>query len=129
MVVTMNDVLNALNPDEPNYNIASKLGPEALPHIEKIIETADPLLASKATYLASLIDDERSISILNNASKSKYPEVRISSAHGIKNLMSTEKNKNKTQSDLINRVLTDLNNDNDFGVKKAANKTISLLKK
>jgi hypothetical protein len=66
--ITLQQVLDKLNPDEPNYSEAAKLGPDALSYIEQIIKTADPMLASKAAYLASLVQDkERSECVLEAA--------------------------------------------------------------
>ena len=76
MVVTMKQVRNELDPDEPDYVKAAKLGEEALPYLEEIVKTGDALLASKAAYLASLIPDEKSVTVLETASKSNFPEVR-----------------------------------------------------
>ena len=76
MVVTMKQVREELDPDEPDYMKAAELGVEALPHLEEIVKTGDALLASKAAYLASLIPDEKSITVLKIASMSNFPEVR-----------------------------------------------------
>ena len=67
MVVTMEDVLAVLNPYEPDYESASKLGPEALPHLETIVKKEGVLLASKAAYMASFIQDSRSLTVLASA--------------------------------------------------------------
>ena len=55
MAVTMQQVLAQIDKDEPDYERAAKLGKGALPHLRQIIEADDPMLASKATYAASLI--------------------------------------------------------------------------
>ena len=51
MVVTMENILAVLHPYEPDYSNASTMGPEALPHLETIVKSEGPLLASKAAYL------------------------------------------------------------------------------
>jgi hypothetical protein len=38
MSLTMQKVLDALNPDEPNLFQAVHLGPKALPHLENLIK-------------------------------------------------------------------------------------------
>ena len=48
MVVTMEKVLNAMNRFEPTYVEAKEFGPEVLPHLETLVKTVEPLLASKA---------------------------------------------------------------------------------
>jgi HEAT repeat protein len=114
MVVTMQQVLDALSPDELDYNRAAKLGPDALPYLEHLVKTADPLLASKATYLSSLIADERSVTVLKIAAQSDYPEVRVAAAAGASNL----------PEPAANEVLSLLKNDDDIGVRKVTNSSL-----
>jgi hypothetical protein len=64
MPTNMNEVLAYLEPDEPNYAQAAKLGQDALPYLKEIIDNQDVMLASKAAYLVSLIKSDESISIL-----------------------------------------------------------------
>lgn len=101
MSISMEQKLeNILNADEPNYSdAAAELGSEAIPFLEKFIESEDPLIASKAAYLTSLIDDNRTISLLEKASKSEIVEVRIATAHGIKNTIANKKQQRTLQSD------------------------------
>src|SRR5215208_2613382 len=42
MTVTREQVLAQLYPDEPDYEGAAQLGPEALPHLMQLIEEGDP---------------------------------------------------------------------------------------
>jgi hypothetical protein len=116
MVVTMEDVLSKIRRTEPDYNEAAKLGPEALPHLETLVKTAEPLLASQAAYLASLISDEKSVTILEIAAQSNIREVRVAAAAGSRNL----------QIQSVNKVLDLLKNDPDPGVQKLALKSIEL---
>jgi HEAT repeat protein len=128
--ITMQQVLDVLNSDEPNYQEAAKLGKAALPHLEALITSPDPLLASKATYLTSLIDDNKTISILENASKSKHPEVRIATANGIKNVITKTDNfsrESNVNRDSIVNLLNNLKKDADIGVQKSASKTLKSL--
>jgi len=115
MTVTIDDVVNILNVDEPNYLKASELGPDALPHLTKLIHGTDTMLASKAAYLVSLIKSDRSGSILEEAAKNKEPLVRIAVASGIHNL--PENHANKISDLLIN--------DSDAGIRKVTIKSIS----
>ena len=55
MSVSMDDVRKVLDPDEPDYAAAARLGEEAL-RISNGSGGDDPMLASKATYAASLIE-------------------------------------------------------------------------
>ena len=110
----MQQVLDALSPDELDYNRAAKLGPVALPYLEHLVKTADPLLASKATYLSSLIADERSVTVLKIAAQSDYAEVRVAAAAGASNL----------PEPAANEVLSLLKNDDDIGVRKVTNSSL-----
>jgi hypothetical protein len=55
MTITMRDARAQLDPEEPDYHQAAELGPAALPLLEQLVRGADPMLAAKAAYLASLI--------------------------------------------------------------------------
>ena len=55
MPVTMQQVLAVIDKDEPNYEAFQQMGPEALPHLQMIIEANDGLKAAKAAYAASVI--------------------------------------------------------------------------
>jgi hypothetical protein len=110
MVVTKQQVIDMLNADEPNYPEAAKLGPDALPHLDTLVKTADPLLASKATYLASLIQGEQSLDVLRAAAQSNHPEVRVAAAAGARNLSIT------VVKDILLKLLTD----EDIGVREEA---------
>ena len=80
MAVTMVQIRTVLDATEPDYGQAAKLGPEALPHLEKLVKDADTLLASKAVYLAALIQDERSVRIVREAALREDPIVRVAAA-------------------------------------------------
>ena len=110
MAITLKQVLDLLSPDELDYDAAAKLGPEALPHLETIIKEKGPLLASKAAYLAGLIQDRRSVDVLKIAAQSTYPEVRVQAAATTSNLHFKE----------AEEVLELLSKDEDEGVRMRA---------
>lgn len=114
MTVTIADVRAALDPEEPDYERAAQLGPDALPHLEHLIRTAEPLLASKAAYLASLILDVSTVDVLSVAFQRTEPEVRVAAVAGARNLPSPEADL------LIARALQD----QDLGVRKVALKSM-----
>ena len=116
MAVTMQQVLDALSPFEPDYSEAEALGSEALPHLEILVKTAEPLLASKAASMASMIEDERSVKILMTCTKSKFREVRVAAAFGSLNLRIPG----------VDKVLRVLENDQDEGVRRIALESIEL---
>lgn len=85
-VVTMQDVRAQLERDEPNYAEAAHLGPGALPHLVILVRGDDPLIASKAVYLASLIRDPRALDLVEMAARSPHPAVRVAAAGALRNL-------------------------------------------
>lgn len=115
MPVTMQDVRAALDPEEPDYVEAARLGAEALPHLEVLIRDEWPLLASKATYLASLVGGREADRILLEAARSSRAVVRVAAAAGARNLPAPD------ASDLL-LVLLD---DDDAGVRRKALKVAS----
>jgi HEAT repeat protein len=129
MVVTKQQVIEILNVDEPNYREAAKLGPDALPHLDALVKTADPMLASKATYLASLIQSEQSIDVLRAAAQSDHPEVRVAAAAGARNRVAgAAAGVRDRESNSLNDLLSLLNSDQDAGVRKEAVKSLKSLR-
>lgn len=118
MSVTMKDVRAQLDREEPNYQEAAQLGPEAIPYLNELVNGSDAMLASKAAYLASLIKSDKSVSVLEAAARNSEPIVRIAVASGIRNLSEHEAN-------LISDLLVE---DRDFGVRKVTVKSISRFK-
>lgn len=114
MATTMKTIRKALDPEEPNYVEAQKIGPGALPHLKKLVEGDDILLAAKATYLAGLIGTKESVEILNLASRNTIPEIRIAAAASVHNI---------TQRDAANQILLRLLSDKDWGVCRIALKS------
>lgn len=108
MPVTKTQVKKALMPDEIDYNKASQLGPEALPHLKEFIKGNDEALASKATFLAGLIKDKKTVDILLIAAASPSDLVRIAAAASAKHLKAADANK----------ILCLLANDASYGVRK-----------
>ncbi len=129
MVIMMQQVLDELYVYEPDYaNAASKLGPDALPHLNTIIKMANPMLALRAAYLASfLIHDEQSITILKNAAMSKHPQVRIAAAAGTRNLKLTKTESSDLEFNLIRKLLSELEHDKDADVQKEALESLKLM--
>ena len=81
MAVEMEQVKAALEPEEPDYPGAVKgLGPDALPHLERIITGDHTGLAAKAAYLAGLIGTDKCIPAMNKAAASGQAVVRLAAA-------------------------------------------------
>lgn len=119
MSVTMQQVLSEIDKDEPNYAVFAALGPDAVPHLQMIAESADPLKASKAAYAATLIGGPQAITLLRKAADHHDPQVRIAVAHGLRNMTAD------APSDMVIKSL----NDADAGVRKLALSTAGLLKR
>ena len=84
MATTEAQVRAYLEPEEPNYPAAAAaLGAEALPVLDTLVRGGDPLLASKAAYLASMIPDEQAARVLEQAARSAHPTVRVAAAAGM----------------------------------------------
>src|SRR5215211_7960781 len=106
----MKDVRAALDPEEPDYAKAAKLGAGAVPHLEALVNSGDMMLASKAAYLASLIKDNRGADVVQTAAQSDDPAVRVAAAAAASNLSGAG----------ASAVLEDLVTDPDAGVRKVA---------
>jgi HEAT repeat protein len=114
MAVTFKQVVEVLDPDEPEYASAATLGPDALPHLRTLIEGDDRAMASKAVVLAGRIPGERSAELLSLAAGSREPAVRVAAAFAARNLPET------VREDLLLRLLED----SDLGVRKFALKAV-----
>jgi HEAT repeat protein len=112
MSISFEDVSQAIASEEPDYADASRLGPDALPHLQQIAESSDPMLASKATYLASLIEDDRAVSVLETAAHRDDATVRVAAAAGVANLG----NRRRGATKMIACLLSDA----DVGVRRRA---------
>jgi HEAT repeat protein len=115
MTVTMEDVRAALMPDEPQYEQAAReLGPEALPHLEALLDSGDLMLASKATYLASMVDAADTTGTVRKAAESQEPIVRVAAAGAARFL----------DDNAASAVLRTLVDDQDLGVRAVALKSV-----
>jgi HEAT repeat protein len=118
MAITMKDVRVCLDPDEVDYDSAKKLGPAAIPFLLELVKGGDLGLASKATYLASLIKSEQSAAVLEAAAKSKEALLRVAAASGLRNLSKVKAEK----------ILDLLINDPDAGIRKVVLKSVDRFK-
>jgi HEAT repeat protein len=90
-MLTFEEVESAVRPVEPNYQYAARLGPDALPHLDRMIFGGEDIsLAVKATSLVGHIGDPRSAPILRRAALHEWPEVRSAAAHAAGYLNSEE---------------------------------------
>lgn len=111
MATTMEQVRAVLDPEEPDYEKgAAELGSDAIPHLLALVNGDDAMLASKATYLASLIKSEASADVVREAAHSNVETVRVAAAAAARNLPSAK----------ASEVLEELVGDDDPGVRKVA---------
>ena len=117
MPTTMQQVLAQLDVDEPNYTALAALGPDAIPHLKVLVRSDDPGVASKAAYLATLIDSNESADVIEAASASSHETVRVAAAAGMRNLAPAQ------AGPWVEKLL----DDDDAGVRKQALQTVSAL--
>jgi hypothetical protein len=107
MPVTMEQVINQLEREEPEYGQAAQLGSEALPHLITLIQGDNLGLAVKAASLAGIINVGQSAAVLEIAARHPEPVVRVAAAASAKNLTS-----------IPTSLAMDLLNDSDAGVRQ-----------
>lgn len=115
MTISMSDVRSHLDRDEVDYQEAASLGAEALPFLRELVGGDDPMLASKAAYLASMIPGEQQARILDAAARASDSVVRIAAASGLGNLAEGD-------ADSLADGLLD---DDDLGVRKYAIRSVA----
>ena len=116
MLITFDQVRALLNVDEPDYAQLQTLGPEIMPYLLQLAADADALLASKATYLASLIDSDQAAAVVAEAARSPHATVRVAAAAAAANL----------SVEAASDVLAELLNDADSGVRKLTLRSAAL---
>jgi HEAT repeat protein len=115
MAVSMEDVRAALDPDEPDYQAAaSMLGEGAVPFLRALVEGEDPMLGSKAAYLAGLIGGDDATAVVVAAAHHDDATVRVAAASSTQHLSDDE----------TEAVLVDLLGDSDAGVRKLAHRAL-----
>lgn len=114
MAVTMKQVRAALDPEEPDYTEVVQLGPDALKHLQALVASEDPMLASKAAYAAGLFTGDKAEAIVKSAAASEDPIVRVAAAASAANM----------PEDAASAVLAELVTDADEGVRKVARSAV-----
>ncbi len=118
MSITMKNVRTWLDADEVDYAKAKRLGSAAIPFLLELVQGGDMGLASKATYLASMIESDQSAAVLETAATSRESILRVAAASGIRNLPEVQAEK----------VLDLLRNDPDAGIRKVMLKSVDRFK-
>jgi len=115
MPITIQDVINQLDREEPDYTQAARLGAEALPFLRQLVQGNNLALASKAAFLAGQIGGQGSLQVLEVAAHHSDPIVRVAAAASAKNVT-------ELSSTLANTFL----NDTDPGVRKWGLRTLEV---
>lgn len=115
MPVTMEQVINQLDREEPNYAQASQLGEEAIPHLIILIQGEDVGLATKAASLAGIINTDQSATALEVAVRHPNPLIRIAAAASAQNLTT-----------IPSSLALELLDDSDVGVRKWTLKSLKI---
>src|SRR5262245_42586394 len=113
MALTLDQVKYALRAFEPDYRSLQRSGPEILPHLATLVRDPSPTIASRAAYLAGLINHDRSEDVLRAGAASPSPKVRAAVADAIRNFP------RPSGSGLLINLL----HDDDAGVRKVAIKS------
>lgn len=85
--VTKKQVVDVLQAED--YKKGKKLGAGAIKHLKSIVRGKDWQLATKATYLAGLINKEGSAEVVDLAARSRKPALRVAAAAAAEHLSPT----------------------------------------
>jgi hypothetical protein len=110
MVMTMNQVVALLNPDEMNHRAAARHGAQLLPHLRTIVAGSNVALAARAAVLAGHIDDPGTPGVLAVAARHASPVVRVAAANAMR----------AVRRPAVVATLLRLLDDRDIGVRKFA---------
>lgn len=110
MTIKINEVRAALEPEEPDYFEAAKMGAEIVPHLMRLVKGKDPEMAAKATSLAGMLGSGAGLSVLKAASECADPMIRVAAAGAVQGLS------NDDASDVLETLILDT----DIGVQKRA---------
>ena len=115
MALTMTQLRSMLNAEEPNYStLTGVLSRDDLFNLEKLVQENDAMLAPKAAYAITLIDDAAAVRAIDTAAASARDTVRLASAAGLANLSGFD----------VTAVAERLLSDADVGVRKLAVKSV-----
>lgn len=110
MVLELDEVRRRIDVDEPDYdNLSATLGPDAIPLLTILVSDQAPAVASKATYLLSMITGPGAEEGLATAARSHIEAVRVAAAAGLRNL-------EEPSAEALRSLFTDP----DAGVRKVA---------
>ncbi len=110
MAIKMKHVRAALEPEEPDYDEAAKMGADALPYLETLVQGDDCGISAKAASLAGIIGTKGSKKVLKIAAQNSDPIVRVAAAAAARDLADKD----------ASQILEMLVGDADIGVQSRA---------
>lgn len=134
MTVSWPTVKRRLKSDEPDYAaLAASIDEKALAGLARLARDADPLMAAKATYLASLVASPASVQVIAVAAQRAEAPVRVAAAAALSNVLDAEADMSdeslsdrrwvRDRSAIAVETLRKLVDDPDPGVRKFAEKS------
>lgn len=94
MSLSFDELYRLISSEEPDYPaIALLLDASSAPHLKRMAEDDNVMLATKAVYAASLLPGGEAEQIVERASASPVPQIRIASASALVNLPAASRNK------------------------------------
>ena len=117
MAVTKTEVVAVVRQIEPDPAAAARLGPDALPHLRKLVVGEDISVARRAASVATKIHDRRALAVVSLAANSEHPEVRLAAAAELWRLAEFDVTK------LATRALVDL----DPAVRRRGLRSVALM--
>lgn len=124
----------ALASEEPDYRELAQLGQDAVVPLRDIVKNEGPELASKATYVLSLVGTDDAIDGLTDAASNGSPEVRIAAAAGVRNLASAGQTRSLMADatddhvDKVTHLVEQLLEDRDPAVRRTCLKSLGRVK-
>lgn len=93
MTISQEELRALLGSDEPDYEeIARRLDPSAADHLRALAQDDNVMLATKAVYAASLVPAAEAQAVVERASHSGEPLLRIAAASALPNLPEAARN-------------------------------------
>lgn len=116
MAHTREQLIKMIDLDEPDYQeIVARLTKDDIPLLNELATDPNPAIATKAISCLGFMNDERAMAGVEKAAKSGNPVLRVAASHALRNM---------TSMPAAERILDQLLDDNDIGVKKFALKTV-----
>jgi HEAT repeat protein len=117
MAHTKEELIRLINLDEPDYPaIVANLTRDDVPLLNELVGDTNVAIATKAISCLGIMNDEKGLEGLEKAARSENPILRVTAAHSLRNMSSRP---------AAQKLVSQLLDDPDIGVKKFALKTVS----